>query len=125
MKRLIIALILLLIIIVILVVGNMCVNTSAEQTVKVLDQSYKEFESKNFDSALHYAEKLEQLWESQKNKLSIFVNNAILEDIGVCIAKIKSCTKYRNNDFYSECDTLYVLLKNMQDEEKFPFLGVF
>ena len=125
MKRLIIALILLLIIIVILVVGNICVNTSAKQTVTILDQTYKEFESKNFDSALLCAENLEQLWETQQNKLSIFVNNAILEDIRVCIAKIKSCAKYRNNDFYSECDTLYVLLQNMQDEEKFPFLGVF
>ena len=50
---------------------------------------------------------------------------SILEEIGICIAKIKSCAKYQNNNFYSECDTLYVLLNNMQDEEKFPFLGVF
>ncbi len=125
MKRLITALILLVIIIVILIIGNICVNACVEKSTKILDQSYQNFENQNFDSALIYATELEELWDNEQTKLSIFVNNAILEDIKVCIAKIKSCAKYRNNDFYSECDTLYVLLKNMQDEEKFPFLGVF
>lgn len=125
MKRLIIALILLLIIIIILIIGNICVNTRVEKATKILDESYRNFEGQNFDSALIYATELEELWNIEQTKLSIFVNNAILEDIKVCIAKIKSHAKYRNNDFYSECDTLYVLLDNMLEEEKFPFLGVF
>ena len=125
MKRLIIALVLLCVIIVILITGKHYVTGNVKAIETNLTVCVKNYENRNYVSATDTACELERIWVENEDKLSVFVNKGILEEIGVSIARIKSCAKYQNDDFYPECDTLYVLLTHMKNDENFPFLGVF
>lgn len=125
MKRLLIALLLLVFIIIILCVGNFYIADAVKKLEDLAQKCHACFENKSYTQASNYADDLEKLWIEKEDKLSVFVNDATIEEIKILLARLKSCAKYQNSNFYSEYDTLIVLLQNMIDDESFPFLGVF
>lgn len=125
MKRLIFALFLLILIITICILGRLYINKNINELEAALEELITAFTQNNFTSAEDLSNKLEQDWVKKEEKLSVFVNKSTIEEIGLTVARIKSCAKHQNADFLTECESLSVLLAHVKNDENLPFLGVF
>lgn len=110
MKRLIPAVIILLSVIVVCNISHNYVNNVCDKTTENIEN----YHNKEIDS-----DTLEKNWECQKEKLGIFVNHGLLDDISMSIGKLTLYDTRSDNRFYEAYRDIQTTLEMIKEEQKF------
>ena len=90
------------------IVSHITVKKECSDTLKIIDE---------FNNQKITALELESKWQSKKEKMSLFVNHAFLDDLTIYIGQLtlKDSTYERNQHIYKEITTI---LSMIQEEQK-------
>ena len=108
MKRLIPASVIFVLMITLCIVSHITVKKACFDTLKIIEE---------FNNQKITALELESKWQSKKEKMSLFVNHAFLDDLTIYIGQLtlNDSADERNQHIYKEITTI---LSMIQEEQK-------
>ena len=124
MKRLAIAGVLFCIILGVCISNHFMVKNCCERMVFLIEECESAFEEGDAE-AVATAKELQRQWEEYTPLLSLFVSRAVIEEIGISIARIPPYAATGSRDsFFGECSAAKKMLFNMRDEERISLIGI-
>lgn len=95
---------------------NLAVNTS-DELLKVLDKA--EVSAKlSSDQAEEFCGEMEEIWNSRKKRLAMFLSHDEIDEIGTSIESLKRLSqREKYDDFYIECGTLSEHIESLKETE--------
>lgn len=112
MKRLIPALIILIFTLATCLYSNITVSRACDQTEKDINA----FENKTVS-----ATKLEENWQKQKEKMSIFVNHKFLDDISIYVGQLTQYYTLQDNASSRTLENIKTTLYMIKEEQKLTY----
>lgn len=125
-------LIITIIIIVLIIVGNIITQNNTNKSVDIMSQELnnlrEEIIGKNIDKkhVKEHVDSVENLWDSEYEKMAYYIEHNELEKVGTELAKLKADIEVEDYNFAVEnLDNCKFILEHIKDKSALKIVNVF